>query len=179
MTNDKLNFLAKFEGVDASNPTGGGVITGATDEGRTIIATEAIWQPARGTEFAARYAHRRTLGSLSYADGSSTSLLSVANFAGWRGSLHLFSLLDLRADARLLTEETSGTKRADMAPQFVLLPQKTLEVIGGYRFGDLRDPDFAVNGGPGWFVTFGAHLTEGTVSSAASFWRERLAGRQQ
>jgi hypothetical protein len=52
-----------------------------------------------------------------------------------------------------------------------------LEVATGYRLGDLRDPDFAVDGGHGWFLTLGARLTEESLSSAAVFWRQRLGGQ--
>jgi hypothetical protein len=86
-------------------------------------------------------------------------------------------LLELRADGRLLSERTSGTSRYDLAPQLAFLPQQALEVVMGYRLGELRDPDFAVNGGHGWFLTFGARLTEGTLSNAAAFWRNRLGGQ--
>jgi len=47
-------------------------------------------------------------------------------------------------------------------------------VAAGYRVGDLRDPDFAVRGGAGWFVTFGAAITEHSVAGVADFWRHRL-----
>ena len=36
-----------------------------------------------------------------------------------------------------------------------------------------RDPDFSVNGGPGWFLTFGAKLTERSAKNVAEFWRAR------
>ena len=40
----------------------------------------------------------------------------------------------------------------------VLLPMPQLEIASGYRVGNLRDPDFAVNGGRGFFITVGARL---------------------
>jgi len=48
-----------------------------------------------------------------------------------------------------------------------------IEIAGGYRIGDLHDPDFAVRGGSGWFMTIGATLTEQSVSSVAGFWHSR------
>jgi hypothetical protein len=52
-----------------------------------------------------------------------------------------------------------------------------VELAAGYRFGDLRDPDFAVTGGHGWFATFGARVTEESLSSVAAFWRHRMSER--
>jgi len=54
-----------------------------------------------------------------------------------------------------------------------LLPVRGMEIASGYRIGDLHDPDFAVRGGSGWFVTIGATITEQSVSSIASFWHSR------
>jgi hypothetical protein len=42
-------------------------------------------------------------------------------------------------------------------------------VAAGYRFGDLRDPDFAVRGGHGAFVTIGVRVTENVFPTAADF----------
>ncbi len=53
-------------------------------------------------------------------------------------------------------------------------PTPQLEIASGYRVGDLRDPDFAVNGGHGFFVTLGARLTERFVDNVADFWRDRF-----
>jgi hypothetical protein len=55
----------------------------------------------------------------------------------------------------------------------VLVPVRGIEVASGYRVGDLRDPDFAVRGGAGWFVTFGATVTEQSLRGLAGFWSER------
>ncbi len=83
----------------------------------------------------------------------------------------------LRGDARLLLEHTSSTSRWDLAPQAFYMPVRELEMAAGYRFGNLRDPDFAVDGGRGWFVTFGARITEKSLGTAADFWRRRIAGQ--
>jgi hypothetical protein len=174
---DALNLLGKMEWIDAANGSGGGVLQGSKAEGRTILAGEAIWQPRAGSEVAVRYAFRRSTGNLVASDGTTLRLRSLADFVGWRGSHRVRSFLEFRADGRLLNERTSGTSRYDLAPQLAFLPHQALEIVTGYRLGDLRDPDFAVNGGHGWFLTFGARLTEGTVASAAEFWRQRLGGR--
>jgi hypothetical protein len=170
---DALNLLGKVEWIDAANAAGGQVLTGSKSETRTILAGEAIWQPGRGSELAVRYAFRRAVAT----DSANLPLRSLADFIGWRASLRVQPFLEVRADGRLLNERTSGTSRYDLAPQIAFIPQQALEVVMGYRIGDLRDPDFAVNGGPGWFMTFGARVTEGTLTSAAEFWRQRLGGQ--
>jgi hypothetical protein len=50
-----------------------------------------------------------------------------------------------------------------------------VETTLGWRFGNLRDPDFAVLGGRGAFLSVGAVMTEKSAMSVASFWRQRLA----
>jgi hypothetical protein len=174
---DVLNLLGKVEWIDADNGGGAGVLAGSRAEGRTILAGEAVWQPRPGSELAARYAFRRSTGSLVASDGTTLRVRSLADFVGWRGSVRVRSFLELRADGRLLNERVSGISRYDLAPQLAFVPQQLLEIVAGYRLGNLRDPDFAVDGGHGWFVTFGARITEGTVSSAAAFWRQRLGGQ--
>ncbi len=47
-------------------------------------------------------------------------------------------------------------------------------VTVGYRFGDLRDPDFSVRGGHGAFLTLGTRVTEESVTTVADFWRSRF-----
>ena len=173
---EAFNLLGKAQWIDADNGNGGGVLTGSRIEGRTILAGEAIWQPRTGSEVGVRYAFRRATGRLVASDGADLRLRSVADFVGWRASLRVQPLLELRADGRLLNERTSGTTRYDLAPALAFLPQQTLEIVLGYRLGDLRDPDFAVNGGHGLFLTFGLRMTEGSIASAAEFWRQRLAG---
>ena len=70
-------------------------------------------------------------------------------------------------------EGTSGEMRWDVAPVLTFTPIKAFEVSSGYRLGDLRDPDFASNGGQGWFLTFQARITE-DVLNPADFWRNRM-----
>jgi hypothetical protein len=82
-------------------------------------------------------------------------------------------MLGLRGEARLLHEGTSASTRWDAAPQLVVRPLAGVELAAGYRAGDLQDPDFAVRGGSGWFVTLGAAVTEQSVHNLAAFWRNR------
>ncbi len=171
---DALNVLAKVQYVDAVNPLGGAVLATDGHETRTILAAEAIWAPVAWGELAARYAVRRSSASVAHPDGTAQDLRSLADYAGARLDLEMTPWLGVRGEGRLLIERTSDTYRWDLAPQLVLQPVRGLEVAGGYRLGDLRDPDFAVNGGAGWFVTFGAALTERSFASLAEFWRARL-----
>lgn len=175
--NGRLNLLGKFQWVRASNPGGAGVLTGQGDEDRVIGALEGIWAPTGPAEFALRYAVRRTTSSVVTPDSASRQLRSFGEFIGWRARYDLVRRFGVRSDARLLLERTSSTSRWDLAPQVYFLPVPVLEVATGYRFGNLRDPDFAVDGGQGWFVTFGARFTEQSLSDAAAFWRHRLGGQ--
>ena len=77
-------------------------------------------------------------------------------------------------EGRLLLEHNTETQRWDAAPSIVLIPIEGFEVQAGYRFGDLRDPDFAVRGGEGWFAVFSARLTENVFPTSADFWRHRF-----
>jgi len=171
------NILAKFQWINALNPNRGSVLGGSGEEGRTIVAVEAIYQPSPASEIAARLASRRSTSSLVASDGTGVALKSLADFVGLRGSLVVMPRLEARLDGRLLMERTSGESRYQLSPQLAFLPQQALEVVTGYRFGDLQDPDFASDGGDGWFVTFSARVTEQTIASAADFWRQRIGGR--
>ena len=173
-----LNILGKVDWIDVASGDGGGsVLTGPTGETRAIFAGEAIWRPLPRSEIAGRYAVRSASGSLVASDRTTLPIRSTAEFIGWRASRQLRPYLELRANGRLLIERQSGSRRLDLAPEFAFMPQPALEIVSGYRLGNLRDPDFAVDGGRGWFLTFGARLTEGTVNSAADFWRQRMGGR--
>jgi hypothetical protein len=92
---------------------------------------------------------------------------------GARMDLGFTQWIAVRSEARVLYERTSATTRWDAAPQLVVMPARGIEVAAGYRVGDLRDPDFAVRGGEGWFVTLGATVTEQSIRTLAGFWRER------
>ena len=169
---DALNALAKIEYVNALNPLTAGVLASRGEEARTIAALETVWAPAPVVEVATRYAIRRTSALIPQLDGTLTPQRSTADYIGNRLGVDITSWLAARAETRLLVEHASGTTRWDAAPQLAF-SRAGLEAAVGYRVGDLRDPDFSVNGGAGWFVTFGAKITERSAKSAAEFWRHR------
>ncbi len=171
---DKLNVLAKFQWVDETNPLGGGVLTRAGTEERMIGTAEMIWAPTGRSEIAGRYAMRRTLADGSLTDEAISKRESWADYVGGRFNFDFTPWIAFRTEGRLLLERTSQTTRWDAAPSVVFLPVAGIEVGSGYRFGDLRDPDFAVRGGHGWFVTFGARVTEKMFPTALDFWRSRF-----
>jgi len=169
---DALNFLAKVQIVNEDNPLGGGVLTGqAGHEARRIYLTEAIWSPGAWLELGARYAFRNADATVTHTDSVVQSLSSSADYVGSRIDLGR-GLLRLRGDARVLRERTTGTTQWDAAPQLVLV-LRGIEIANGYRWGDLKDPDFSVRGGAGWFLTIGAAITEQSFSSIGGFWRAR------
>jgi hypothetical protein len=53
-----------------------------------------------------------------------------------------------------------------------------IRLQGGYRFGSLQDPDFAVRSGKGAFLNIGTRVSENLIRDLAGFWRDRLAGGQ-
>ena len=169
---DALNALAKVQYVDAVNPLAAGVLASRGEETRTIAALETVWSPVPIFELATRYATRRTSALIPQLDGTMTPQRSTADYIGNRVGVDITRWLAARAETRLLVEHASNTVRWDMAPQLAV-SRAGLEAALGYRVGDLRDPDFSVNGGAGWFVTFGAKITEGSARSVAEFWRRR------
>ena len=171
---DALNVLAKFEWRDETNPLGAGVLAQQGDEQRMIGIAEMIWAPFEWTEIAGRYAMRHTQANQVLGDGVAQRLESWADYLGGRFDLNISRWLTVRSEGRLLIERTSDTRRWDAAPSLALNLIEGFEVAGGYRFGDLRDPDFSVRGGHGWFVTFGVRLTERVFPTAADFWRPRF-----
>ena len=171
---DALNVLAKFEWRDETNPVGGGVLGQQGDERRMIGVGEMIWSPSARAEIAGRYAIRHTRADRLYSDGMSQRLQSRADYLGGRLDLNISRWLTLRSEGRLLIERTSDTRRWDAAPSLALSPIEGFEVVSGYRFGDLRDPDFSVRGGHGWFVNFSVRVTEVAFPTAADFWRPRF-----
>jgi hypothetical protein len=177
---DAFNALAKVEWRRTMNPlAGGGVLASARDESRMIGAADAVWAPRAATELSMRYAMRWT-EARDTALGPE-ALRSFAHYAGMRldqgmgGALSSERFpLSARLDGRMLLEGVSGQARWSLAPSLVMGLGPTLELEGGYRFGDLRDPDFANNGGKGFFATLGIRFTESVFSDAAAFWRERI-----
>ncbi|MEA2723320.1 MAG: hypothetical protein QOH59_1091 [Gemmatimonadales bacterium] len=171
---DRLNVLAKLQWSDERNPVGGGVLVSEGSERKLIGAADVIWSPVRGTELGARYAVRRTDASRLDAVGASQSLSSRADYAGAHLNVDVTRWLAIRGDGRLLVERTSATQRWDAAPSIALRLINGIEIAGGYRFGDLRDPDFSVRGGRGLFLTMSASVTERQSPTAADFWRSRF-----
>jgi hypothetical protein len=75
----------------------------------------------------------------------------------------------------VLLDATGRASRWNLAPALVAALGPRVEVEGGYRFGNLIDPDFAQQGGRGFYATLGVRFTENVLTSAADFWRERIA----
>ena len=171
---DRLNVLGKFQWTDDRNPIGGGVLVSTGRERKLIGAADVIWSPLAGTELGTRYAVRRTDAVREDATGATRDLTSWADYAGAHLSVDLARWLVVRGDGRLLMEHTSGTQRWDAAPSLGLRLINGMEIAGGYRLGDLRDPDFSVRGGHGFFLTVSASLTEKRFPTAADFWRSRF-----
>ncbi len=171
---NRLNALAKVSWLEETNPRSGGVLTSVGEEARLIGAAELIWVPAARLELAGRYARRHTRADRLVEDSTVQRLTSTADYLGGRASVSLAPWLVLRGDWRMLLERTSGTERWDAAPSLGLRLVPGLEVASGYRFGNLRDPDFATQGGHGFFVTLSARVTEGLLPSVADFWRARF-----
>lgn len=171
---NRLNALAKLSWREETNPLGGGVLTNLGEEARLIGAAELIWAPTGRLELAGRYALRHTRADRPVEDGAVQRLSSNADYVGGRASVALEPWLVLRGETRLLIERASGTERWDMAPSLGVRLAPGVELAGGYRFGNLRDPDFATQGGQGVFVTLSAQVTEGLLPSVADFWRTRF-----
>jgi hypothetical protein len=169
---DGLNALAKVQYVNAVNPLTAGVLASRGQEARTIAALETVWSPAPAFELATRYATRRTSALIPQLDGTMTPQRSTADYIGNRLGVDITRWLAARAETRVLVEHASNAVRWDMAPE-IALSRAGFETALGYRVGDLRDPDFSLNGGAGWFVTFGVKVTESSGKSVAEFWRRR------
>ncbi|HEX2094268.1 MAG TPA: SdrD B-like domain-containing protein, partial [Longimicrobiaceae bacterium] len=171
---DAFNALAKVEWRRTANPLlGGDVLTQSRDETRLIGSADAVWAPAASSEFAARYAVRLSMvgDSLPGAAGDR----SLAHYLGGRWGQLIGGSLSARVDGRVLVEGTTRTVRWSAAPSLVFRLGPQLELEGGYRLGDLRDPDFYASGGAGFFATLGLRFTEGSLGDAAAFWRQRVA----
>jgi uncharacterized repeat protein (TIGR01451 family) len=173
---DNLNLLAKMEWRRTINPLGGGVLAGNAEDRRLIGAGDAIWGARRGTELGARYAVRWSARADSAAGVIGAGTLS--HFLGGRVQQELRGPVALRVDGRMLMDATGQASRWNLAPALVVGLGSRVELEGGYRFGDLKDLDFAEQGGSGVYVTLGVRFTESVLGSAAQFWRERI-GRDQ
>ncbi|HUL02907.1 MAG TPA: hypothetical protein VLV16_06720 [Gemmatimonadales bacterium] len=171
---DRLNMLAKIQWTGAENPIGGGVLVTQGSESRVIGATELMWTPSRAVEVGGRYAMRRAQTDQRYADSTSQTLVAWADYLGGRMSVALAPWLRVQYDGRVLFDRSSGTSSWDGAPALAFRPVPGLELVTGYRFGNLSDPDFSVRGGHGAFVTLSATITEKLFPTAAEFWRARF-----
>ncbi|MDB4899769.1 MAG: hypothetical protein JWN53_1577, partial [Gemmatimonadetes bacterium] len=172
VTTERFNALAKVEWRRTTNPIGDALLSSSGRDARLIGTTDAVWAPVGGTELSARYAVR--LSSSDIAGDSSQRVQLADHFAGARFEQHVIGPLRLRADGRMMLETRSGTTMWNAAPSAVLDIQGRFLLEGGYRFGLLRDPDFAAVGGAGGFVTAGLRFTENAFASPAAFWRDRI-----
>lgn len=173
---ETLNVLAKLEWRYSLNPLAGTVLAGSSREERLIAATDAVWQPLRGFTFAGRYALRRTMARDSVE--ALGTIRSTAHFVSGRLEQAFYRGLRARLDARMLAEGVTGAERWSVAPSLTLGLGGGLEAEGGYRFGTLEDADFARYGQKGFFAVLGFRFTEGTLNSAADFWRQRVNSDQ-
>ena len=165
---DAVNALLKLEWRQNENQAQQTVFGTLGSESRLIGAAEIIWNPVAGVELGGRYAVRGTR----FVTGAQAPLTSLAHYMGSRLDLGLTSWLGVGGEGRLLMEGTTGAMRWDVAPVLKLTPLKAFEIAGGYRLGDLRDPDFASNGGQGWFVTLQLRLTEN--NPIVDYWQNRM-----
>ncbi|HUF50614.1 MAG TPA: DUF11 domain-containing protein [Longimicrobiales bacterium] len=172
---DRSDFtsLVKLEWRRDDNPRrGNGALLEGVDE-RVIGAIDAIYTPAPSTEFGLRYALRRAARSGELAGDA--LLRSSTHFAGARLRRDLTDRLDVRANARLLMEQRSGTLMWDLAPALGVTILNGLELEAGYRLGGFEDADFAQNGGHGWYAALGMSITEKSGAGVAGFWQDRIA----
>ena len=167
---DAVNALLKLEWKQDENRPQQSVFGTQGFESRLIGAAEVIWSPMARVELGSRYAVRSTR----LVTGAQTPLTSLAHYMGSRLNLGLASWLSVGGEGRLLMEGTSGEMRWDVAPALTLTPIKAFEISSGYRLGDLLDPDFASNGGQGWFLTLQARLTESALNPIVDFWENRM-----
>ena len=74
----------------------------------------------------------------------------------------------------MIREGTTGQMRWDVAPVLKLSPINAFEIASGYRLGDLQDPDFASNGGQGWFLTLQLRVTESVLNPIVDYSEHRM-----
>lgn len=172
-SSNAFNVLAKVEWRRSTNPGMGTRFSGNGNDERLIAATDAILGMRAGTEVAGRYAVRMMVNNDPLV-ADSVSVRSLSHFVGGRAEQVLAGPLSARIDARFLSAGT-GVQRWNAAPSALVTVGGRIDIEGGYRFGNLRDADFAAQGGKGFFATIGVRVTEGALTSAAGFWRERIA----
>jgi hypothetical protein len=168
------NALAKLELRNDENPNRPGFAALNGTDRRIIAAIEPVWTPRAGSELSLRYAVRKSEIDMSgMGDGA---IAGISHFAGARVQHDVLSRVDLRATTRFIQENGSGLTRWDLAPAVGVKLIQGLDLETGYRFGTLRDADFAQDGGRGFYATLGMSITEKTGRSIADFWRTRLGG---
>jgi hypothetical protein len=169
-----LNLLGKVEYRRDENPLASGLTAGAVSgERRLIASTDAVWSVRAGQELAVRYALRwsqrtdsATLGDL--------PLSASSHFFGVRAEQTLRGGLRARLDGRLMVDPQGGARPWNLAPALVAALGDRVEVEAGYRFGNLSDPDFAREGGRGFYALIGVRFTESLLNRAGDFWRNRM-----
>lgn len=173
---DDLNILFKFGWRDAVNPFGEGVLASDGEESRLVAAMEAVWAPRADVEFGTRFATRSTRLGVPLTDATSIITRNQTDFVGVRGRWYANEWAGIELEARGLMSELAPGAIWDVAPSAVLRPFEAIEVEVGYRFGELRDPDFAIQSGKGVFLTLGTRITEDLLGSAAGYWRSKFGG---
>lgn len=173
-SSNSLNALVELRWVSDKNPRGGQLVDRSGLDERLIGAAEMIWSPTAALELGLRYALRDTRSLLPTAGLPDMTVHSRASFSSLRAELGLTRWAALRAEARSLDEQMTNERAWDASPAMVLRPIQGIEISGGHRFGQLRDIDFAANGGEGWFMTMGFRVTEASLPGAAAFWRSRM-----
>lgn len=172
-SSDAVNMLAKIEWRRTMNPFGGGVLADVGENRRLIGSTDLVWNAARRTELAGRYAVR--WATLRDTVSGSLPVKSFAHFMGLRADQGIQGPLRFRLDGRMLVDGNGGGTRWNLAPALLRsLGNTGLEIEAGYRFGELEDADFAAQGGKGFYATLNLRFTESLLTDAAQFWRERL-----
>jgi hypothetical protein len=151
----------------------GARFSGTSSDERMIAATDLIWGIRKGTELGARYAVRMS-ASNDPLIADSAPVRSLSQYVGGRFEQTVMGPVSARVDARFL-RTGSGIQRWNAAPSALVTIAGRIDVEGGYRFGNLRDADFAAEGGKGFFATLGVRVTESAVTSVTRFWRDRLS----
>lgn len=173
---DLFDVLARLEWRRSLNPTGGALggsgttFADSTEHRRLIGSTDAVWGLGGDAEVALRYAVRWA----ERRDAAGGTGAPFAQFGGLRLERPLVGRLSARLDGRLLVEQSSGLARWSATPSALFRLTPSLHVEGGYRFGDLLDADFGTESTRRFFATLGVRVTERSLTSPASFWRDRL-----
>lgn len=173
---DEFNALMKLEWRRTALPLASGIAdAGARDE-RVIASFDGVWTPNAKWEVDTRYATR--WARTNPFEGGAEPLSSRAHYLGARADRTLPFRLRARLDARALVDRSGRTNRWNLAPAGVVSLTSAIEFEAGYRFGDLRDRDFASNGGHGAYALLGVNLTESALRRGVAMWRARVANER-